>query len=200
MGETTVGESATTGGFFSASPVQHQPVVCPHLESAGGRPCGRLAPSPTGALHLGNIRTFTRTSTIPSTKPAPRTLLSRICGGLALIGMALSSSSPTAYLIIKRRWDASRRSIPAFAPGPTSKAPSPPRIPARYFAIPGLVAAESTPRRKVVSPRGVCPWGRKMMAAMSMPSPGLRPRPRTRSPETLSLLAARTLPMSWPLS
>ena len=58
MGAVTVGESATTEVSSSALPVQHQPVVRPHLKSAGARPCGRLAPSPTGALHLGNIRTF----------------------------------------------------------------------------------------------------------------------------------------------
>lgn len=58
VGTTTGGESATTEVSSSALPVQHQPVVRPHLKSAGARPCGRLAPSPTGALHLGNIRTF----------------------------------------------------------------------------------------------------------------------------------------------
>ena len=39
---------------MSSSPGSEQP----HGADAAPRPCGRLAPSPTGALHLGNARTF----------------------------------------------------------------------------------------------------------------------------------------------
>ena len=58
MGEATVDGSAASVESPIASSEQNRPVACPRLESAGGRSCGRLAPSPTGALHLGNIRTF----------------------------------------------------------------------------------------------------------------------------------------------